>query len=64
MKQLIAYFSRADENYFGGQMKYVEVGEYGNCGAEASEADRSGPVPDRDEASPILRNIRSVLPKR
>ena len=26
MKQLIAYFSRADENYFGGQMKYVEVG--------------------------------------
>ena len=22
----IAYFSRADENYFGGAMRYVEVG--------------------------------------
>ena len=25
-KTLIAFFSRADENYFGGSMKYVEVG--------------------------------------
>ena len=25
-KTLIAYFSRADENYFAGQMRYVEVG--------------------------------------
>ena len=25
-KTLIAYFSRADENYFGGSMRYVEVG--------------------------------------
>ena len=25
-KTLIAYFSRADENYFGGAMKYVKVG--------------------------------------
>ena len=25
-KTLIAYFSRADENYFGGAMRYVEVG--------------------------------------
>ncbi len=25
-KILIAYFSRADENYFGGSMKYVDVG--------------------------------------
>ena len=23
---LIAYFSRADENYFGGAMRYVKVG--------------------------------------
>ena len=25
-KTLIAYFSRADENYFGGDLRYVEVG--------------------------------------
>ena len=25
-KQLIAFFSRADENYFGGAMRYVKVG--------------------------------------
>ena len=25
-KALIAYFSRADENYFGGAMRYVKVG--------------------------------------
>ena len=25
-KTLIAFFSRADENYFGGAMKYIEVG--------------------------------------
>lgn len=25
-KKLIAYFSRADENYFGGAMRYVKVG--------------------------------------
>ena len=25
-KTLIAFFSRADENYFGGSMKYVDVG--------------------------------------
>lgn len=26
-KTLIAYFSRADENYFGGTMRYVKVGD-------------------------------------
>ena len=26
MKSLIAYFSRADENYFGGQLKYIQKG--------------------------------------
>ena len=25
-KPLIAFFSRADENYFGGAMKYIEIG--------------------------------------
>ena len=24
MKSIVIYFSRADENYFGGQMKYIE----------------------------------------
>lgn len=26
MKKLVAYYSRADENYFGGTKKYIEVG--------------------------------------
>lgn len=26
MKELILYFSRADENSFGGSMKYIEKG--------------------------------------
>ena len=26
MKELILYFSRADENYFGGSLKYIEKG--------------------------------------
>lgn len=26
MKNLIVYFSRADENYFGGQLKYIQKG--------------------------------------
>ena len=25
-KKLIAFFSRADENYFGGAMRYVRIG--------------------------------------
>ena len=26
MRELILYFSRADENYFGGSLKYIEKG--------------------------------------
>ena len=26
MKTLIAFFSRADENYFGGALRFIEVG--------------------------------------
>lgn len=26
MAKLIAFYSRADENYFGGQYRYVKVG--------------------------------------
>ena len=26
MNAIVIFFSRADENYFGGSMKYVEVG--------------------------------------
>ena len=29
-KTLIAFFSRADENYFGGAMRYVKTGNYKN----------------------------------
>ena len=27
MAKLVAFYSRADENYFGGAMKYVNVGD-------------------------------------
>ena len=30
-KTLIAFFSRADENYFGGAMRYVKVGNTKIC---------------------------------
>lgn len=26
MAKLVAFYSRADENYFGGQYRYIEVG--------------------------------------
>ncbi|MDY5964692.1 MAG: hypothetical protein SPJ36_06490 [Peptostreptococcus porci] len=41
-KKLIAYFSRADENYFGGAIRYIEVGNTEivvNKIAEMMEAD-------------------------
>ena len=41
-KILIAFFSRADENYFGGTMRYVEVGNTEivvNCMKEMTDAD-------------------------
>ena len=41
-KILIAFFSRADENYFGGAMRYVEVGNTEivvNCIKELIDAD-------------------------
>ena len=27
-KSIIIYFSRADENYFGGALKYIDKGKY------------------------------------
>lgn len=30
-KTLIAFFSRADENYFGGAMRYVKTGNEYSC---------------------------------
>ncbi len=41
-KKLIAFYSRADENYFGGAMKYIEVGnteKIANMIAEITGAD-------------------------
>ncbi len=26
MAKLVAFYSRADENYFGGSMKYIKIG--------------------------------------
>lgn len=41
-KILVAFYSRADENYFGGAMKYIEVGnteKIANMIAEITGAD-------------------------
>lgn len=53
MKSLVIYFSRADENYFGGSMKYIEKGntevvaEYIKeiTGAELFKVERKVPYP-------------------
>lgn len=42
MKKLVAFYSRADENYFGGQRRYIEVGNTEKAAmmiAEFAEAD-------------------------
>ena len=51
-KTLIAFFSRADENYFGGAMRYVKVGNTEIVGGlrkelieEESRAHREAQVP-------------------
>ena len=43
MAKLVAFYSRADENYFGGQYRYIEVGnteKIANMIAEATGAER------------------------
>ena len=47
-KILIAYYSRADENYFGGAMRYVKVGntEYMTCIEEAKKDLRAKARPE------------------
>ena len=30
MAKLVAFYSRADENYFGGSMKYIQIGSKQN----------------------------------
>lgn len=37
MKALVVFFSRADENYFGGQLKYIEVGNTEIAAKQVSE---------------------------
>ena len=37
MAKLIAFYSRADENYFGGAMKYIEVAINGSSVDTARE---------------------------
>ena len=37
MAKLIAYFSRADENYFGGQYRRIEVGNTEKAAAMIAE---------------------------
>ena len=42
MAKLVAFYSRADENYFGGQYRYIEVGnteKVANMISEITEAD-------------------------
>jgi len=51
MKAIVIYFSRADENYFGGKMRYIDKGnteiaaEYVRdiCGADLFKVERKKP---------------------
>lgn len=38
MAKLVAFYSRADENYFGGSMKYIEVGNTEKAAVMIAEA--------------------------
>ncbi|MEI3522347.1 MAG: hypothetical protein V8Q40_15660 [Anaerosacchariphilus sp.] len=46
---LIAYFSRAGENYFGGKIKSVEVGNTEICAKELKKAIEAESFQNRDE---------------
>ena len=51
-KTLIAYFSRADENYFGGAMRYVKVG---NTELNSSRLNQRKMCPYLLRKSPLLQ---------
>lgn len=38
MAKLVAFYSRANENYFGGQHRYIEVGNTGKVANMIAEA--------------------------
>ena len=44
MAELIAFFSRGDENYVNGEIKNLGVGKHGGCSWHHPEADRRGSV--------------------
>jgi len=48
-RTLIAFFSRADENYFGGSYRYVDVGNTEIAMKMIADMIDAGHVQDRDE---------------
>ena len=55
-KTLIAFLSRADENYFCSAMRYVKVGNTEIFAGLMKELIEAGQLQDRDEGS-TLRSI-------
>ena len=49
MAKLVAFYSRADENYFGGSMKYIQIGNTEK--AAKMIADMSRPFQNRAKDS-------------
>lgn len=53
MAKLVAFYSRADENYFGGSMKYIQIGNTEKAakmiadmtGADFSKSSKRFPMP-------------------
>ena len=62
-RTLVAFYSRADENYFGGSYRYIEVGNtevIAKMVAEAADAD----LFKIEQKIPIPRTMNPATPRR
>ena len=50
MAKLVAFYSRADENYFGGSMKYIQIGNTEKAAKMIADV-RSRPFQNRPKDS-------------
>ena len=60
MAKLVAFYSRADENYFGGAMKYVEVGNTEKAAHMIAEL-TGGDIFKIEQKEPYSANYRTCV---